>query len=88
MPQGRWRPEKPEIEDWFEIQIQEFFVKENRSTKLRTEKWKNKYIFIEVYEIFFVTFVQELQEWLSRLVEFHMCYKDDKFTQWMPELIQ
>ena len=49
-----------EIEDWFEKQVQEFAVKENRSTKLTVEKWKNKYVFTEVYEIFFVTFVHKL----------------------------
>ena len=70
MPRGPWRPERVEIEDWFERQIHKFTVKENHSTKLIAEKWKNKYIFTEVYEIFFVTFVHELQEWLARLVEF------------------
>ena len=62
-----------ELEDWFEKQIQEFYVKENLSTKLTTEKWKNKYIFTKVYEIFFVTFVHELEEWLARLIDFQMC---------------
>ena len=57
-----------ELEDWFEKQIQEFSVKENRNTKLTAEKWKKKYIFTEVYEIFFVTFAHELQEWLARLI--------------------
>ena len=45
-------------------------VTENRSTRLAVDKWKNKYIFTVVYEIFFVTFVNELQEWLARLVDF------------------
>ena len=40
---------------------------------LTIEKWMNKYILIEVYEIFFVTFAHELQEWLARLVEFQTC---------------
>ena len=70
MPRGHWRLEKLELEDWFERQIHEFFVKENHNMKLTIEEWKKKYIFTEVYEIFFVTFVHELQEWLERLVEF------------------
>ena len=70
MPRENWRPKRIEIEEWFEKQVQEFAVKENRSTNLTTEKWKNKYIFTEFYEILFVTFVNELQEWLERLVEF------------------
>ena len=80
MPRGPWRPERVEIEDWFERQIQEFVVKENRSTKLKAKKWKNKYIFTEFYEIFFVTFAHELQEWLERLIEFQTCWKDDQVT--------
>ena len=48
--------------------IKEFSIKENRSERLTTEEWKNKYIFIEIYEILFVTIVIELQEWLVRLV--------------------
>ena len=56
--------------------------------KLIVEQWKNKYIFTEVYEIFFVIFAHELQEWLARLVEFQTCWKDDQVTQWTPKLIQ
>ena len=88
IPQGCWRPEKLELEDWFKKQIQEFSIKENRNAKLTAKKWKNKYIFTEVYEIFFVTFAHELQEWLARLVEFQTCWKDDQVMQWTPELIQ
>ena len=80
MPRGHWRLEKLELEDWFERRIQEFSVKENHSMKLTVEKWKNKYIFTEVYEIFFVNFANELQEWLARLVEFQTCWKDDQVT--------
>ena len=87
MPREHWRLEKKEIEEWFEKQVQEFVVKENRNVKLTTEKWKNKYIFTEIYEIFFVTFSTELHEWLARLVDFQMCWKDEWVMQWTPELV-
>ena len=58
---------KPELEDWFERQIQEFSLKENRSERMSTKDWKNEYIFTEVHEIFFVSSAHELQEWLARL---------------------
>ena len=51
-----WQPSKPELEDWFEKKIQEFSIKENISKNFSTEDWKHKYIFIEVHEIFLVTF--------------------------------
>ena len=88
MPRPYWKPERKEIDEWFEQQVQEFAVKENCSKRLTTEEWKNKYIFTEIYEIFFVTIAIKLQEWLARLVEFQKCWKDEWVTQWTPELIQ
>ena len=67
------KPERKEIKDWFERQIQEFAVTENRSEKLIAERWKNRYILTESYEIFFVTSAIELQEWLAGLVKFQKC---------------
>ena len=82
------KPERKEIEDWFERQIQEFAVKENCSEKLMAKRWKNRYILTESYEILFVTFAIELQEWLARLLEFQKCWKDERVTQWTPELLE
>ena len=70
MTREYWKLERKEIEDWFEKKIQEFAVKENHSEKLTVERWKNRYILMERYEIFFVTFSIELQEWLDRILEF------------------
>ena len=88
MTREYWKPERKEIEDWFERHIQEFAVKENRSEKLMAERWKNMYILTESYKIFFVTFVIELQEWLARFVEFQKCRKDERVTWWTPELLE
>ena len=54
---------------------------------MTTEEWKNKYIFTEIYEIFFVMITIKLQEWLARLVMFQKCWKDEKITDWTTELI-
>ena len=70
MKREYWKPKTKEIEEWFENQIQEFAVKENCSEKLTAKRWKNRYILIESYKIFFVEFLIELQEWLARLIEF------------------
>ena len=88
MPREYWKPKKKEIEEWFEKKIQELAIKENRSTRLTAEKWKYKYAFTEIYEIFFMTFATEVWEWLARLVEFQKCWKDERITQWTPEFIQ
>ena len=70
MPRPYWKPEKKEIDDWFEQQVQEFDVKENCNERLSTKEWKDKYLFIEIYEIFFVMIVIKLQECLARLLQF------------------
>ena len=88
MARTHWRPEKKEIDQWFEKKIQEFAVRENCSAKLTTSKWNNKYIFTEIYKIFFITFATELQEWLTRLVDFQKCWKDEWVMQWTPKLVQ
>ena len=88
MPRPYWKPERKEIDEWFEHQVQESAVKENRSERLTTEEWKYKYIFTEIYEIFFVMIAIKLQEWLARLVEFQKCWKDERIIEWTPELIQ
>ena len=87
VPREHWKPKKKEIEEWFEKQIQEFAIKENRGTRLTAEKWKNKYVFTDIYNIFFVTFSTKLQEWIARLIDFEKCWKDEWITQWTPELI-
>ena len=68
MPRPYWKPKGKKIDEWFEQQIQEFAVKENRSKRLTAKERKNKYIFTKIDEIFFVTISIELQEWLTRLV--------------------
>ena len=87
MPWPYWKPKRKEIDEWFEQQVQEFIVKENRSKRLTTEECNNNYIFMEIYEIFCVTIAIELQEWLARLVKFQKCWKDERVTQWTPKLI-
>ena len=87
MPRPYWKPEKKEIDEYFEKKVQEFAIKENHSKKLTAEEWKNQYIFTECYEIFFLTIAIVLQEWLAKLVEFQKCWKDERITQWAPEWI-
>ena len=80
MPRPYQNLEKKEINEWFEKQVQEFVIKENRNVNLTVKEWKNKYIFLEIYKIFFVTYAIELQEWLARLVDFQKCCKDEQVT--------
>ena len=63
-------------------------MKENHIEKLTTERWKNRYVLTESYEIFFVNFSIELQEWLAKLVDFQKFWKDKRVTLWTPEMLE
>lgn len=65
----RWNSTKKEIEKWLDQEIHEFVPQENRNLHLSKEDWLNRYMYIEVHEIFFCTFPIELYEWLAKLTD-------------------
>jgi hypothetical protein len=64
---SRWFPSKIETQKWIEDQEKVFIEAQNKNPNLSTEDWLEKYIFIDIHEIFFGGIHQELYEWLSRL---------------------
>lgn len=83
-----WNPSKKEIQEWVEQKEWEFAEEENRSPCLSTERWLEKYIFKDQYEIFFGSFHVELYEWISRLNERNNYFKGDEPKECIAELIQ
>ena len=65
----------------------EFIEKENKSPRLSTEDYLQKHIFTELHEIFFVTYANELYEWLSKLNNNHV-FKMKRNIVWTPKLIE
>ena len=61
MPRLYWKPERKEIDEWFEHQVQEFAIKENRSESLTTEEWKN----VETLCFNFLNFTLNFREFQS-----------------------
>ena len=55
-----WNPTKKEIEEWWDLKLHEFAVQENRNLQVSEEDWVDRYIFIDIQEIFFVSFLVEL----------------------------
>jgi hypothetical protein len=51
-----WRPTMKEIIEWIERKEQEFAQKENRSPRMSDEQWMQRYVYIEMHEIFFGEF--------------------------------
>ena len=64
-----WHPELSEIEAWFETKIKGFAETENRKCNHHSEALLQKYIYLDIHEVFFVTFPSELHSWLARLAD-------------------
>ena len=83
-----WHPELSEIKAWFETKTKEFAEQENINPNHDNEAWLQKYIYIDVHEVFFATFPSELHLWLTRLANCSGHVKSDKLAQWNQEVVQ
>ena len=81
-----WHPTKEELNQWVESKEREFTEKENKSPRLSTDAWLQKHIFIELHEIFFVTYANELYDWLSKVTDKHVLKKKRDII-WTSKLI-
>ena len=82
-----WHPTKEELNQWVGSKEKEFAVIENKSPRLSTEDWLQKHIFTHLHEIFFVTYANDLYDWLSKLTDKNI-FKKKRNIVWTPELIQ
>jgi len=48
----------------------------------------DRYLYIEIHEIFFFSFIVELYEWIEKLADSQGRWKLDGPTVWTPELVQ
>jgi hypothetical protein len=83
-----WRPNKKEITEWIERKKREFSREQNRNPWLNDEHRLQRYVFIDLYEIFFGEFSIILTEWLERIVKNIGRYRDEAPRKWTPELIR
>ena len=83
-----WHPTKPEIEDWFNLKLQEFAEAENHNMKLLTTRWLNRYIYNGPYEWFFYEFLIILYEWIVQFTYKKNNHQGEELTSWTPRLIQ
>lgn len=56
-----------EIEKWLNRNIHEFVAQENKNLHLTKEKWLDRYLYMEIHEISFCTFLIELYKWITKL---------------------
>ena len=78
---------KEKLNQWVGSKEKEFAATENKSPRLSTEDWLQKHIFTNLHEIFFVTYENELYDWLSKLTDKNI-FKKKRNIVWTPELIQ
>jgi hypothetical protein len=57
-----WNPMKVDIERWLKTKELEFAQKDNINPKLTSQKYLDKYVFIDLHEVFFCDFPHLLQE--------------------------
>jgi len=82
-----WNPTKKELEDWLDQKLHEFVVQENRNPQISEEGWLDRYIYMDIHEIFFIIFLIELYEWIVRLVDSVGSCKLNQPIVWTPELV-
>ena len=58
-----------EISDWLEEIYLKFAEYENKDPRHSANEFLPRYVFCDVYEIFFGSIHIELRQWLSRLTE-------------------
>jgi hypothetical protein len=81
-----WNPMKEDIERWLKTKELEFTQKDNRNQKLTLCKYLDKYVFTDLYEVFFCDFPHILQEWIKRLKDNHPM-NQMRQLEWNPEEI-
>ena len=82
-----WRPSVKEIDDWVEATYQKFAEQENKDPRRSSDKFLQRYVFADIYEISFGSIHIELHQWLSRLTERKTNFKEDQFPDWTPARI-
>ena len=73
-----------EIGDWLDETYLKFVEQENKDPRRSANEFLQRYVFCDVYEIFFGSIHIELHRWLSRLTEQRMNFQEDQFPDWTP----
>ena len=76
-----------EIEDWIHETYLKFAEHENKNSRHSTDEFLQRYVFSDVYEIFFGSIHIELHQWLSRLIERKTKFQEGQFPDWTPARI-
>ena len=76
-----------EIGDWLDETYLKFTEQENKDPHRSANDFLKRYVFCDVYEIFFGSIYIELHQWLSRLTERRTNFQELQFPVWTPARI-
>ena len=82
-----WNPTKEEIEEWLDKKLHEFVTQENKTLQISMKRWLDRYIYTEIHEILFASFLSELYNWIARLSDSGGRYNLDQLIVWTPKLV-
>ena len=71
-----------EIGDWLDETYLKFAEQENKDPRHTANDFLQRYVFCDVYEIFFGSIHIELHQWLSRLAERRKNFQAHQFPAW------
>ena len=76
-----------EISDWIDETYLKFVEQENKDLRRSANDFLQRYVFCDVYEIFFGSIHIELHQWLSRLTVRRMNFQEGQFLDLTPARI-
>ena len=76
-----------EVGDWLDETYLKFVEQENKVLRRSANDFLQRYVFCDVYEIFFGSIHIELHQWFSRLIERRMNFQERQFPDWTPPRI-
>ena len=74
-----------DIGDWMDENYLKFAEQENKDPHLSANNFLQRYVFCDVFEIFFGSIHIELHQWLSRLTERKTNFQEGQFSDWTPK---
>ena len=76
-----------EIGDWLDETYLKFAEQENKDPRRSANDFLQRYVFCDVYEIFFAGIHIELHQWLSRMTKRRTNFQERQFPVWTPARI-
>jgi hypothetical protein len=85
---SRWFPSKTKIQKWIKDQEKNFAKAQKNNPNLSIEDWLGRFIFTDIYNIFFGGIHQDLYEWIARLADTQFEIRSRPLVVWMSVLIK